>query len=151
MSIFESDGRIRVERRKNPRRSIPSAVTCTFFEEGLQGKGSFKGFIQDISLGGVALEIRDDFLTITESLLLYTTIEMALELNFPDGMQHMYFSGLVRWYKRIKKKDQNCLYLGVEFQNLTEQDREVLRKYLSLGMGDKNLLWNLWDNLAIQP
>ena len=65
MKIFESDERIGIERRKYLRRSIPAAVTCTFYEEVLQGKGSFKGFIQDISLGGVALEIRDDFLTIT--------------------------------------------------------------------------------------
>ena len=149
--LFERDGKLVEERRKHPRRQIPAAVTCTFYEEILQGKGSFKGFIQDISMGGVSLEIRDDFLSISETMLLYTNLEMHVEFNFPEGIQHISFSGLVRWYKRIKKKDKNFLYLGIKFQNLDEQSREVLEKYLSLGTGDTNLIWNLWDNLTTQP
>ena len=115
MELFESDEKKVIERREHPRRQIPAAVTCTFYEEVLQGKGSFNGFIQDISMGGVSLEIRDDFLSISETLLLYTTIEMHVEFNFPDGMQHISFSGLIRWYNRIKKKDKNFLYLGIKF------------------------------------
>ncbi len=151
MEIFESDEKVGIDRREHPRLQIPAAVSCTFFEEVLQGKGSFKGFIQDISLGGVSLEIRDDFLTIRESLLLYTNIEMAVEINFPDGMQHVDFSGIVRWYKRIKKNDKNFLYLGIQFHALSEETMKVLERYLSLGTGDINLIWNLWDNLSIQP
>jgi hypothetical protein len=151
MELFESDEKTVIERRKRPRRKIPAAVTCTFYEEILQGKGSFSGFIQDISMGGVSMEIRDDFLSISETLLLYTSIEMQVEFNFPEGMQHISFSGLIKWYKRIKKKDKNFLYLGIQFQNLNEQKREVLEKYLLLGTGDTNLIWNLWDNLTTQP
>lgn len=151
MEIFESDEKVGIDRREHPRIQIPAAVTCTFFEETLQGKSSFKGFIQDISVGGVSLEIRDDFLTIRESLLLYTSTEMAVEFNFPEGIQHINFSGLVRWYKRMKKSDKNFLYLGIQFQNLNEETMHVLEKYLSLGTGDNNLIWNLWDNLSIQP
>ena len=151
MELFESEERAAIERREHPRRKIPASVTCTFYEENLQGKGSFSGFIQDISLGGVSLEIRDDFLSISETLLLYTSIEMHVEFNFPEGMQHISFSGLIRWYKRIKRKDKNFLYLGIKFQNLNEESREVLERYLSLGTGDTNLIWNLWDNLTTQP
>ncbi len=149
--LFDNDEKAIIERREHPRRKIPAAVTCTFYEEILRGKGRFKGFIQDISMGGVSLEIRDDFLSISETMLLYTNIEMHVEFNFPDGMKHMNFSGLIRWYKRIKKKEKNFLYLGIKFQNLNEQSREVLEKYLSLGTGDINLIWNLWDNLTTQP
>lgn len=151
MEIFESDEKVGIDRREHPRLQIPAAVNCTFFEEVLQGKGSFKGFIQDISVGGVSLEIKDDFLTIRESLLLYTNIEMAVEFNFPEGMQHVDFSGVVRWYKRIKKNDKNFLYLGIQFHALSEETMKVLERYLSLGTGDINLIWNLWDNLSIQP
>jgi hypothetical protein len=49
MEMFESDEKNRdVERREHERHVIPAAVTCTFFEEVLRGKGSFQGFIQDI-------------------------------------------------------------------------------------------------------
>jgi hypothetical protein len=117
----------------------------------LKGKSSFQGFIQDISFGGVSLEIRDDFLNISDSLLTYTNIEMAVEFNLPDGAHKMSFSGIIRWHKRVKKKNKNFLYLGIKFYNLEERDRDVLKQYLSLGTGDKNLIWNLWDNLSVQP
>ena len=150
MEIFENDQSIGVERREHERHAIPAAVTCTFFEEVLRGKGTFQGFIQDISLGGLALEIRDDFLTIKESLLLYTTIEMTVAFNFSDGTHRMNFSGIIRWYKRIKKDDKSFVYIGIKFHRLNEQSKEILKHYLSLGTGDTNLIWNLWDNLSIQ-
>jgi len=135
------------ERRENIRHSVPAVVNCTFFEEVFNGNDRVQGFIQDISFGGVSIEIRDDFLSIKEELLLYTTVEMEVELNFPDGMHRMDFSGIVKWYKRVKKKDKNNLYLKIQFHNLEEKSAEMLKKYLSLGSADKNLIWNLWDNL----
>jgi hypothetical protein len=137
-----------VERRHNKRHRIPAVVACTFFEEVLKGKGSVQGFIQDISFGGVSLEIRDDFLSINEELLMHTTVEMEVELNFPDGNHRMTFSGIVKWHKRVKTKGKNALYLKIQFHNLDEKSADMLNSYLSLGSGDKNLIWNLWDNLS---
>ena len=136
-----------LERREYQRYNIPAPVCCTFYEETLQLKGGFQGFIQDISCGGVSLEIKDDFLRITESMLLYTNIEMNFEFNFPDGKNKINISGTIRWYKRIKKNDRNLLYLGVQFHNLDAQRTEIVKRFISLGTGDKNLIWNLWDNI----
>ena len=151
MENFYNDEEAKIAMRKHQRRNIPAVVTCTFFEESLKGKSSFQGFIQDISFGGVSLEIRDDFLIISDSLLTYANIEMMVEFNLPDGAHKMSFSGIIRWHKRIKKRNMNFLYLGIQFYNLDEKDKDVLEKYLSLGTGDKNLIWNLWDNLSVQP
>ena len=84
-------------------------------------------------------------------MLLYTNLEMSVEFNLPDGIHRMNFSGIIRWYKRIKKRDKNFLYLGIKFHNMSEQNKELLQEYLSVGTGDKNLIWNLWDNLSMQP
>jgi hypothetical protein len=151
MEDFNNDEKMNIERRNHQRHSIPAVVTCTFFEESLKGKSSFQGFIQDISFGGVSLEIRDDFLIISDLLLTYAKIEMMVEFNLPDGSHKMSFSGIIRWHKRIKKRNMNFLYLGIRFYNLDEKDKNILEKYLSLGTGDKNLIWNLWDNLSVQP
>lgn len=148
---MEKEEKDLLERRQNKRHTIPAVVTCRFFEEVINGKDSVQGFIQDISFGGVSLEIRDDFLSIKEELLIYTTVEMEVALNFPDGMHRMAFSGIVKWYKRVKKKDMNTLYLKIQFHNLDEKSAEMLNDYLSLGSGDKNLIWNLWDNLSQHP
>jgi hypothetical protein len=148
MEIKEAEENENVERRENKRYSIPAVVKCKLFEEVVSGKNSFQGFIQDISFGGVSLEITDDFLNIKEDLLKYTNVEMELELNSPDGLHRMNFSGIIKWHKRVKKKDKNVLTLHIQFHYLDEKSAEVLMKYLSLGSGDKNLFWNLWDNLS---
>ena len=134
------------EKRENQRHTIPAVVKCSFVEEILEGKVSFQAFIEDISFGGVSLQIRDDFSTIKESLLLNTTVKMTVEFNFPDGIHTMYFSGIIRWYKKIKKSDKNFLSLGIQFKELNERSKYIIQNYLSSGSGDRNLIWNLWDN-----
>jgi len=148
MEIKEAEENENVERRKNKRYRIPAVVKCKLFEEVVSGKNSFQGFIQDLSFGGVSLEITDDFLNIKEDLIKYTNIEMELEFNSPDGLHKMSFSGIIKWYKRVKKKDKKVLNLHIQFHYLDEKSADVLMKYLSLGSGDKNLFWNLWDNLS---
>ena len=138
----------KMDRRENKRYNVPAMVTCNFYEGGIKGKASFQGFIQDISLGGVSIEIRDDFLKISEALLLYTTVEMSVALNFPDGVHQMNFSGVIRWCKRRREASRNFLYLGIKFNNLTEDNQALVKNYMSLGQGDKNLIWNLWDSMS---
>jgi len=140
-----------IERRKHRRHAIPVAVSCRLFKEDIKEKNNFQGFIEDISLGGVSLEIRDDTLVINDAFLMYLNVEMTFEINMPDGTHKVNVSGIVRWYKKAKRKDVNLLYLGVQFLSLKKRDKAILEKYLDLGTGDKSLIWNLWDNLSIQP
>ena len=149
MEIKETEEKGKVERRRNKRHCIPAMVKCKFFEDIVSGKNSFRGFIKDISFGGVSLEIRDDFLHVKEELLKHTSIEMEIELNSPDGLHKMNFSGIIKWFERIKKKNKDVLNLHIQFQHLDEKSADILMEYLSLGSGDKNLFWNLWDNLLM--
>jgi len=147
---LRNEKNVTLEKRGNQRFNIPAVVNCKFINKNIKSENGFQGFIQDISLGGVVLEIRDDFLTIDDSLLQYTSIQMVLELNLPSGAHKMEFSGFLRWLRRVKKEGMSFLYLGIQFNPLKETSKEILMEYLSLGTGDKNLIWNLWDNLSIQ-
>lgn len=151
MENSDNHGGAKIERRKYERRAIPAAVSCKLFKEDIKGKNSFQGFIRDISLGGVSLEIRDDTLVINDTFLLYLDVEIAFEINIPDGTHRIDVTGVVKWYRKVKKKEVNLLYLGIRFLNLEKGDEAILEKYLALGTGDKSLIWNLWDNLSIQP
>lgn len=150
MEELKNNKNVMIERRKHQRFNIPAAVNCKFFNKDIKGKSSFQGFIQDISFGGISLELRDDFSIINDSLLKYTSVQMTLELNMSDGIHKINFSGIIRWYRRVKKEGMSFLYLGIQFYNLDESSKEVIKKYLAFGTGDKNLIWNLWDNLTIQ-
>ena len=138
---------IQIEKRRHQRYCIPSLVTCNFVEGIPEGKRSFQGFVQDISLGGVFLEIRDDFLHINESVLPHSTIEMTLECTITDGIEMMAVSGTVKWFKRIKKQEGSFLYLRIQFQTLDEMSLDTLKEFLSLGTGDKQLSWNLLETM----
>jgi len=122
-------------------------VTCSFVEELPAGQRSFEAFVQDISLGGVFLEIRDDFLYIDESVLPYSIIEMTLECTVPDGIEMMAVSGTIKWHKRIKKQAGSFLYLRIQFNTMDEMSLDTLKEFLALGTGDKHLFWNLWDTV----
>jgi c-di-GMP-binding flagellar brake protein YcgR len=149
MENFENNEEEKLERRNHRRCMIPTTFVCRFLNNDLN-KNSFQGFIQDISTGGVSLEIRDDFLVIGDENLKYTKIEMVVELNMPDGAHRINIAGVIRWHRRLRKRgNMSFLYLGVEFFELNEKDRAVLNNYLALGTGDKNLIWNLWDNLSM--
>jgi len=130
--------------------TIPTFVNCMFLEHPLKGNRAYKGFIEDISLNELSLELRDDYLSIQESLLIYSTLEMTMGIYFPDGLHKVNLTGIIRWCKRVRKKDKSCLRLGIRLYGMNEKNREVLKDYLYLGVGDKNLIWNLWDILPIQ-
>jgi c-di-GMP-binding flagellar brake protein YcgR len=148
MGTLRDSGKEQIERRENKRYSVPAIVTGSFCEGDNKRKLTFRGFIQDISLGGVSIEIRDDFFIISEALLIYTTVEMSVALNFPDGAHQMDFSGVIRWYRRRREDSRNFLYLGIKFNTLSEDHQALVKKYMSLGQGDKNLICNLWDSMS---
>jgi len=142
--------KVKTRKRRHQRYEIPGAVICQFSIEGLREERIFKGFVHDISLGGLCVEIKDDVM-----LLKYlppdTNIAMALELDMPDGIHKMNVSGSIRWQRKVKKKNQDLLHLGVQFGKLKENNKDILMKYLVSGAGDKQLIWNLWENLSIDP
>jgi hypothetical protein len=61
----------------------------------------------------------------------------------------MAVSGTIKWFKRIKKQEGSFLYLRIQFHTLDEMSLDTLKEFLSLGTGDKQLLWNLWE--TVQP
>jgi hypothetical protein len=144
------NNKVKSGRRRHQRYEIPSAVTCQFSIEGLGEERIFKGFVHDISLGGLCVEIKDDAI-LFKDLSPDTSIEIALEVDIPDGIHKMNVSGSIRWQRKVKKKNRDLLHLGVQFDKLKENNKDILMKYLVSGAGDKQLIWDLWENLLIDP
>jgi hypothetical protein len=129
--------------------TIPTLVTCTFLRNLFNGNRSYKGFIGEISLRELSLELRDDYFTIQESLAIYSPVEMSMDFNFPDGLHQVVLTGIIIWSKRVRKKEKSYLYLGIRLDEPNEKNGLILNDYLFSGIGDTNLIWNLWDNLSI--
>jgi hypothetical protein len=129
--------------------TVPTFVTCTFLENALKGNRIYKGFIEDISLRELSLELRDDFFGIEESLVSYSPVELSMDFYFSDGLRQVVLTGIIIWNKRVRKKEKSYLCLGIRLDEQDEKDGEILKDYLSSGIGEINLIWNLWDNLSI--
>ena len=130
--------------------TIPTFVTCAFLENSFKGNRIYKGFIEDISLRELLLELRDDYFSIQESLVSYSPVELSMDFHFPDGLHQIVLTGITIWNKRVRKKEKSYLYLGIRLDGQNEENREIFNDYLSSGIGDTNLIWNLWDNLSIR-
>ena len=76
--------------------TIPTFVICRFLVDSLKESRPYKGFIEDISLNELSLELTDDYLTIQESLLKYSTLEMTVILHFPDDLHKVNLTGIIR-------------------------------------------------------
>ena len=50
----------------------------------------------------------------------------------------------------MRKKGKSNFHLGIGLDEQNEKNREILNNYLSSGIGDTNLIWNLWDNLSLR-
>jgi hypothetical protein len=129
--------------------TVPTFVTCTFLENTFKGNRIYKGFIEDISLKELTLELRDDFFGIQESLVSYSPVELSMAFHFSDGRHQVVLTGIIIENKRVRKKEKSYLYLGIRLDEQDEKNGEILNDYLSSGIGDINLIWNLWDNLSI--
>ena len=135
------------EQRDYQFHSIPTFVNCTFLGNSLTGDRNYQGFIEEISLSELSLELRDDYSTLQESLLIYSPLEITMDFHFPKGLHKVTLAGMVTWSKRLRKKDKSYLHLGIHLYELNEKHKTILQDYLYLGIGDKNLIWNLWDTL----
>ena len=130
--------------------TIPTFVTCAFLENSFTGNRIYKGFIENISLRELLLELRDDFFCIQESLVSYSSVKLSIDFHFPDGLHQVVLTGIIIRNKRVRKKEKSYLYLGIRLDEQNEKNGEILNDYLSSGIGDTNLIWNLWDNLSIR-
>ena len=105
--------------------TIPTFVSCSFLEDSLKWNRTYKGFINDISLNELSLELRDDFFTIQESLLIYSPLEMSVVFHFPEGVHKVTLAGIITRHKRVRVKEKCNLLLGIRLDELKEKNKEM--------------------------
>jgi hypothetical protein len=113
MSTFNEREQDAVEQCSQQLYTIPTFVICTFWGNSLKGNRTYKGFLENISLNELSLELRDDYSTLQDSLLIYSPLEMTMDFHFPNGLHQVTLAGMVTWSKRLRKKDKSYLHLGI--------------------------------------
>jgi uncharacterized protein (TIGR02266 family) len=98
--------------RAHPRYEIEAYVDVTGPEVLLYHR------IQNISLGGICIQT---------ATLAEVGSPVVVVINFPDLGAHLELQGQVVWANREPPQD-----VGIRWQNLDDERREMLKKYISL-------------------
>lgn len=103
-----------VERRRSPRRHLET-------ELGIYTDANFySGFTGDISEGGVF---------VVSYVPLPVGTKVSLDLSLPGGFE-IHATGTVRWVRAQRDDEGQRPGMGVRFDDLSEQDRELIREFI---------------------
>ncbi|MDY6842521.1 MAG: PilZ domain-containing protein [Thermodesulfobacteriota bacterium] len=133
------------KKRENVRFELPTMVILKFFNPDGSGKTviTVNAVIKDLSLGGACIEIDERYTPIDIDQLAKQIVKM--NIRFPDKAKTPYILGSVRWFKREVKKGKYILRLGIQFEEMSEDTIRAIKEFIDLGIGDQNLLWDLWE------
>ena len=124
-------------------------VVLRFFNNDNAGKNlvTLRAVIKDLSLSGACIEIDERYTPVDIDQLAKQIVK--LEIRFPESTNTPYILGSVRWFKREIKKGRYILQLGIQFVEIAEDNLRALKEFIGLGIGDQNLLWDLWESIDL--
>lgn len=134
------------EKRKYLRSELPTMVTLKIFSKDGSSKKitTLKGILDDLSPGGVSIELAESYQGIADDQLNNQLVKVGI--SFPNAPKTPYILGSVRWVKSRVAKGSSFLKVGIQFEDITEDNLRAIKEFLGLGVGDQNLLRNLWDS-----
>ena len=138
------------ERRAFKRHDKPLSVEFGLIGEksSLSNRTSFQGFIEDISLGGMRLQLREKYGKLYKTKMQGKRIKLSIP--FSQFNHTVYALGEIQWSNDVQEHAEHVITLGVKFVDLAPTDRQYLENYMNSNRGDHNLLWDLW-NKEIRP
>ncbi|MBN2231320.1 MAG: PilZ domain-containing protein [Deltaproteobacteria bacterium] len=133
------------DRRAHKRLDKPLAVTFGIIgaSTSLARHDSFSGYVEDISLGGVRLTLREKYGRLYGINLQEQQVKLTFSLPRFDCL--ISTPGNIQWSRSSREGSDTLFTLGIRFTNMSSTDRRYLENYLAATQGDHNLLWDLWN------
>jgi hypothetical protein len=133
--------------RKTVRYEVPTRVKMKSFQDREDGKDPlvFEGLTQDISLGGACIVLGAKY-----RMGPFTDIigkNVNIHIGIPETDRGINMLGTIAWGKEVSDQEKKTVVVGVEFNEMTVTDRELLKKYCHESDGAENLICNLWESL----
>lgn len=121
--------------RRDPRRRIRLPVSLSLHEPGKRANGgrplpSLDGYTQDLSSTGLALIV--PAIRIGGHYLAGGDRHLQVLLNLPNGRVQMRVTS-VRYEPVDENKSEEGYIIGVRIDEMNDQDRKILKAYLTSG------------------
>ena len=132
--------------RRAARHQLPMQIHLKIFqEESKKTPLSFHGFTDDISMGGACIVLGAQYHT--GDIAKLTGEKVKMQMSLPVESVNLVILGIIVWAKEIFIEGKKSSILGVQFQDLKPDDREILKAYCCGSEGEQNLIWSLWSSL----
>jgi CRP-like cAMP-binding protein len=132
--------------RKSTRHQLPMQVNLKIFQSDT-GKNplNLSGFTDDISLGGTCVVLGAKYQTGPLDSLTGKNVKMQMSL--PIESMKLNILGDIVWSKEISVEGKKTAIIGIQFKEMNNIDRELLRGYCCGSEAEQNLIWSLWNSL----
>ena len=132
--------------RKTTRHQLPMQVNLKIFQ-GETGKSplNLSGFTDDISLGGTCVVLGAKYQT--GHLDSLTGKNVKMQMSLPIESMKLNILGDIVWNKEISVEGKKTAIIGIQFKEMNDIDRELLKGYCCGSEAEQNLIWSLWNSL----
>jgi CRP-like cAMP-binding protein len=132
--------------RKTARHQLPMQVNLKIFqnEPGKDPLNLF-GFTDDISLGGSCVVLGAKYQT--GNLDNLTGKNVKMQMSLPIESIKLNILGNIVWSKEISVEEKKTAIIGIQFKEMSDVDRDLLKGYCCGSEAEQNLIWSLWNSL----
>ncbi len=129
--------------RRSVRHEIPIKVHLAVSLEDDVSEVASVGYTRDISLGGACLELTQQrWGALLESIV---DAEANLQIYLSNVDEMLEIPGTILWIKKEMRTGVEVPIIGIQFNKLSEADREFLNEHCFGSDGEQNLIWDLWE------
>jgi PilZ domain/Cyclic nucleotide-binding domain len=132
--------------RRTTRHQLPMQVNLKIFQSET-GKTplNLSGFTDDISLGGTCVILGAKYQT--GHLDNLTGLNVKIQMSLPIESIKLNILGNIVWSKEVSVEGKKAAIIGIQFKEMSDNDRELLKGYCCGSEAEQNLIWSLWKSL----
>jgi hypothetical protein len=132
--------------RKTVRHQVPTQVNLKVFQDhGDKAPLELSGFTNDISLGGASVVLGAMYQVGHSFNLIGRNVKIQMCLPIESIVINML--GTIVWGKDVPLEGKTTAIVGIQFKEMTDIDRGLLKEYCYGSEGEQNLIWSLWGSL----
>ena len=132
--------------RKTVRHQLPTQINLKIFQDhGGKAPLEITGFTDNISLGGACVVLGAKYQVGRSSNL--TGRNVKIQMCLPIESITLNILGTIVWSKDVTLEGKTTAIVGIQFKEMTDADRGLLKDYCFGSEGEQNLIWSLWNLL----
>ena len=71
---------------------------------------------------------------------------VKIEMSLPEADANLNVLGSIVWSKGLTDDDETTTAVGIQFTEISDENRTVLDQYCHRSDGEQNLIWSLWES-----